>query len=356
MVPAEIPAEIHRSLLQPNRVHAVSPLPQGMSGARVFRCDGDQTLVLRCWPGSVKARRVREIHRVIAPTGSACDLIPEFKTDSANGETFVVDQAGAIWELMTWVPGSPLESDATISSIESGAAAIGQVHRQLEKFGFVSRPAPAIAERIERIAWLNERLPGCLQVNLDGRVHPSVSLPLSLAAERLKAKWVKTAHRFQAQLAPLGRQEVPLQYVLRDVHREHVLFSGEKVNGIIDFDALRIDSAAVDLARWVASFQAYQRNPDQTIRRVVAGYQSRETLPGGPAGKTGGREIDRVDGSATLSDFRTLIRTIADSSAWISLANWVIWLVDEKKQFPDFQRVARRVSWLVEAVDWQTND
>ena len=50
-----------------------------------------------------------------------------------------------------------------------------------------------------------------------------------------------------------ARITAPLQVCHGDLWHDHVLFSGEEVTGLIDFDAMKIDSRALDLARLLGS-------------------------------------------------------------------------------------------------------
>ncbi|WP_182864573.1 aminoglycoside phosphotransferase family protein [Rhodopirellula sp. JC639] len=376
-----IPAPLRKQLADQHGVHRIAPLPPGLSGARVFRCDGDETLVLRCWPLRTTPNRVREIHSVITAVASSFQLLPKYKAIDPRGLTFTVDASGAIWELATWMPGQPLAGDASLELIGQGARAIAGLHHALAQVhigDLKSRfhAAPAIAERLQRIAWLDEHLPRNLIIDLDGRVHPSVVGVLDRARRLLQQKWPTTAPRLSAALAPLARRRWPLQYVVRDIHREHVLFSGGQISGIIDFDALRVDTAAVDLARWTVGFDHYRGAPEAVIDQVLADYRAAATFASRPAGSHGDTppaapravvqpdSIDQADrivgrplgsetdyGASDAAEFRTLVLLIAESSLWISLANWVVWLVGESRQFPDLQLVSERLRRLIESVD-----
>ncbi len=132
---------------------------------------------------------------------------------------------------------------------------------------------------------------------------------------------------------------MPIQYVLRDIHRDHILFTDREPTGLIDFDAVRMDTPATDLARWVGSFHV-------------------------PPGKSGDREIEKV-WEAALAGFRDenslkscpqrdlnvgLARDLCFATTWISLANWLVWVLCQQRAFPAGQNaVARRIGDLVHA-------
>ncbi|MEQ8836919.1 MAG: phosphotransferase, partial [Lacipirellulaceae bacterium] len=82
--------------------------------------------------------------------------------------------------------------------------------------------------------------------------------------------------------------ELPLQWILGDVHREHFLFTNGQVTGLVDFGAVCVDSRVRDIARlldsialddperWEVGVQAYQQvsplTPDELA--VLAAFDS----------------------------------------------------------------------------------
>lgn len=337
-----IPSDVRQRLREKHGIAEVQPLAPGMSGALVFRCSGQPTRVLRRWPLNTTTARVREIHQQLVALSQRVDWIPKLIHIGFGRETFLLDASGGIWELASWMPGRPVSEDAPVETIGRGAASIAMTHDALLASGCWMNPAPAIVERLERLRQLRDALPVCFRGSLSGRVPPDVVNPLSTAINELQRFWPESLHHFETRLTPWSRTAVPVQYVLRDVHREHILFEGGRVRGIIDFDAMRIDTPATDLARWATSFQAFRQDPDGTLDRVVADYFQNRTFHT----SSGGERISPPRGS----EFRTLLTTLAEVSLWISLANWVVWLVNESRQFPDFQLVSQRIRRLTESV------
>ncbi len=210
-----------------------------------------------------------------------------------------------------------------------------------------SRPAPAVSDRLQRLTELRVALPSCFAADVRSRVPAELVEPVGSAVSVLQSAWPTVGVRLAGQLSPWSEKPVALQYVFRDVHREHVLFDGGAVRGIIDFDALRVDTPATDLARWASGFDAFRHAAGPTLDAVLAGYAEHRPFPlagGDPGGGDSGGLSPRG------SEFRTLLRTIAEASLWISLGNWVVWLVKESRQFPDFQLVSDRIRRLTESV------
>lgn len=329
------------------------PLPGGLSGARVYRCRDDQqsSFALKRWAMGSTARRVAEVHSVMKTAASACDLLPGYKTTS-GGETFVVDHDDAIWEMVDWINGEPLSMDASIQQVQAGAVAIADIHRTLKCQGEWWQPSPAIAERLSILENSRTWLPKALDCDLVGRVHPAVLEPVADACHLLRSRWGNAAAKFRDELSVRRQHKIPCQWVIRDIHRENALFgrsdqSGEllippktvekpeieAISGVIDFDAIRVETPAVDLARWVSSFSIYDQDAAAAIDSVLAAYLPRAPLSQG----------------TNATSLRKLVGLIAETSSWMSVLNWVRWLVVESRQFPDFQRVAGRLRRLVDS-------
>jgi len=110
-----------------------------------------------------------------------------------------------------------------------------------------------------------------------------------------------------------------------------VLFKNDEVSGIVDFDAVRSDTVATDLARWVGSFAESGVSPELLWDAAINGYASV-------------REISPCE--------QRLSGAIEQASWYIHLANWVTWIADESQNFP-FGMVAaqRRVTALLRRSD-----
>ncbi|MCO8121878.1 phosphotransferase [Stieleria sp. TO1_6] len=348
-----IPIDVKRRLLDLHQIRSVQPMPPGNSGAVLFRCQGDQAFALRGWPIETAVERVREIHQVISTAARSCTLLPQYASLPPDGPTYLVDRQGRIWELASWLPGQPFPYDATFEQIADGAAAIATVHRHLQPIGQSQRPAAAIDQRIRRTRQLSDLLPTLFDINLEGRLNPLVAGEVSTARELLRRNWHTSAQRILETLLPQASRPRGLHYVLRDIHREHALVVGGRISGIIDFDALRVDTPAADLSRWATSFSVFSQDSARTIDCVLAGYFGIQPLEQKPASAIV-TDFPPADTNVFGPDFRTLVETLATSSLWISLANWVVWLVIESRQFPDFQSVALRLRRLIDAAQRST--
>jgi len=333
----------------------LSQVSQGLSGGTVYRCSTDGgSFALKCWPAETTAQRVDEVHRVqrfaseqLSQTdGSAIKglgqslntLVPELRDLGKN--RYRLTLADRHFELATWMPGTAFGEPTTLASdpaefaivsvgvtsaIMAGAAAIARFHQATLGLGSEFSPAPAIIRRLQRLEELQRELPLAL-----ANSHVLIG-PAKLAAEYLTRHWHRLHRDSESLLRIWELKPVPLQWVLRDVHREHVLFENDKVSGIVDFDAVRRDTVATDLARWVGSFAESGAPPEVLWDAAIAGYASI-------------REISPCE--------QRLSGAIEQASWYIHLANWVTWIADESQNVPGGMVAAQsRVTSLLRRSD-----
>ena len=284
MIDGRVPSLVQRRLLRPYGILSAELLRPGLSGALIFRCrDGAGRLyALRRWPAGTRARRLAEIHHVVTVARQqGCHLVPRLfvaePLDTANahappGENWQAESDGYRWDLSDWMPGNPLKIDATSEQIGLGCAAIASFHRAVEGLGERRGCPPAVIARIRRSSELNRQLPTLLRATASMGSHlvlpqgnPELASAIGAALQLLRVHWTRVHAEIIRSMASYENIAVPVQYVLRDVHNEHLLFRSDQKTqlpettgptGLIDFDAIRMDTPMTDLARWVGSFAA----------------------------------------------------------------------------------------------------
>jgi Ser/Thr protein kinase RdoA (MazF antagonist) len=319
-------------------------IPQGLSGGSVYRCRTRFGLfALKRWPDQASAERIGEVHRVqqwvaqqlpfVPRLINACPEVSDRETDplalgTTNRET-ILKIDGAHFELSTWMPGKSWGGVGNTGGPESelfqalrlGADAIGRFHRQSEVLGRNEAIAPAVIRRIERLNQLQQQLPEAL--SRDTRLRGAASG----AVELLAKKWRLFHQVSEAQLSPWLTRPVPTSWVLRDVHREHILFEGGQVTGMVDFDAVNQDTTATDLARWVGSFADFGHPTASLWNAAMEGYTAQHTI--------------------TPCE-QELAGAIEEASWYIQLANWVIWTSKGNREIPGgLDAAERRVAGLL---------
>jgi Ser/Thr protein kinase RdoA (MazF antagonist) len=224
----------------------------GLSGARHWRLHADAgEWCVKAWPAAMTSavqlgfgHRLMELaHR--AGLGYVPRVLP-----TRSGATFV--EAGDwLWDVVSWQPGGPATPprDAQLASAGRALAEVHEIWAQaIRSHGL----CPGVARRSAALADFDS--------------------------------WCRTADPLLCRVADLVRQAapaclrelerwhsiaLPLSPCLCDLRREHVLFDGERVTGLIDFGAARVDHPANDLARYLAD--AVGSDPGQW-QRFLEGY------------------------------------------------------------------------------------
>lgn len=375
MNPYDVPASVVRTWFKRLDIRSVEPIRPGFSGAIVLRCTDarGERYALKRWPLGTTLQRICEVHHVISQARQfGCQLLPHLVPASTT-DTVTLASPGPVpatvliveiegwdgiecWELSVWIEGQTLAFHALPEQVAQGAAAIAEFHRAsigIKPPSFVNDEAtrragrhvssPSLVARLRRLEQLQVEVPQALAAPLPEGLGPELSAAIERARRVLRQRWTAIVPELGWELnRRLGVNVVP-QYVLRDVHREHILFSpglfspGEqaghdlRARAIIDFDALRLDCPSVDVARWVGSFYDVSGAKHQLLDAAVAGY--RQTW--------------------RLTDDQILVaRTLLQVSHWVNLGNWVTWIVLATRRFVnDELAIASRISEIVDQTE-----
>lgn len=242
----------HWPLPPPERIEPLGNAG-GFSGAELWRLTiGPAQFCLRKWPAGTSRERVETITRVlrhVAGYEQPLSFVP-IPLLSRDSRPFVAHEQRA-WTLSPWMPGAAV-ARPTLPQLRNAMQALALFHQAVADFPDHPRQAsgaPAtLAERQEKLS----------QLDLAPITSATIP-PIWTALDRHRDGVLAFLREFPAKqlLArfPAAEQiSVPLQLCLRDIWSAHVLFTGEKVTGLIDFDAMRVDSVALDLARLLGSY------------------------------------------------------------------------------------------------------
>jgi homoserine kinase type II len=112
---------------------------------------------------------------------------------------------------------------------------------------------------------------------------------------------------------------LPLQPAIRDIHHDHVLFTGDEVTGLIDFGAMRIDTPLTDIARLVGSLVGDNTPARRAAFNVYSEFR--------PLAEGDERLIDWLDGTALV----------------IAAHNWLRWLYIERRDMGPTAPIVQRI-------------
>lgn len=278
----------------------------GFSGAGVWKISSEAgTFAVRSWPnGGLSSGRIRGLHRLLEHLCSCGLKFVSSPVVSKAGAT-LAEVDGQRWQIEPWLPGEADRTDAISDErISNAMYALSEWHAVASTFRpttetrewFACRTeaaSPAVSERLRLTdRWLQQDLRF-----VSDRLQPISEF------DHLAARICRLA----AEALPLIRSDLlatsivrfNLQPCLRDVWREHVLFDGDEVSGIIDPSACRTENVATDLARLIGSFAGDDRKLWDT---AIDAYCSRRPL--------------------TLIEYQ-LVRTLDRSAVVLSPLTWL---------------------------------
>ena len=295
----------------------------GFSGARFWRIANDfGQFCLRRWPqGHPNSQRLALQHSVLRLAQSnAIDFVP-VPVPTVHGETWV-SAGGHFWELTPWMPGkADFNPEKKPKKLIAAMKALANFHvAVLEHPGGKTRDiAPSSLERCRLHEQLSREIP---------------AIHAALETQKFSDEFRAIAHEIVSGFAKssgvaddLRRAAmVPSQLgpAIRDIHDEHVLFQDDTVTGMVDFGALRIDSVAVDISRLLGSMAG---DIEASWQTGLAAYQSVSLI------------TDQTLRLVTIFDRSTVV---------LSGVNWLKWILLEKRQFDDFDRVLARLRVTVD--------
>jgi homoserine kinase type II len=293
----------------------------GFSGARFWRLKtAAGTLCLRRWPAEhPSSSRLAMIHAVlqhVAEVGVHTIPVPFPTCDS--GASFV-EHAGFLWELTPWMPGrADYHQAPSRNRLAAALEALGQFHQAAADFSG-NRPALTVAPAIQpRRKLLNDLLRDGLR-QLQSVLDTQPKSEILEIAKRITALFPCVAGQIERQLSVAEQLSVPTQPCIRDIWHDHVLFTDDRVTGLIDFGALKLDSVSTDLSRLLGSLAG--DDPEEWACGIAA-YQRTCRL--------------------AAEEFR-LIGVLDSSTILLSGMNWLRWIYLENRTFEDLADVTVRL-------------
>ncbi len=300
---------IHATLLEPVK-------SAGFSGAGVWRiasAQGKSYSVKRltnCAPDHLAWVHRVQLHTIVCD----CDFIarPQLTVD---GMSFIRDQGG-LWEVSTWMPGTAdytaRPSDARLSH---AMRSLAKFHQSAAQVNFDFRPSPGVKTRLDQLAKLKRTI---------AMIHSTPAQYPALRTTLRQLKQLPQDHllRWADAIASFEHQTLPLQPVIRDLRHDHLLFTEDRLTGLIDFDALQMETIAMDLTRCLGSIV-----PDDADRWDLALHAY-----------SGVRPIQTLE--------RELIGILDPINVVLSALNWIQWIVIDRRRFENKSAVETRLQQL----------
>lgn len=316
----------------------------GFSGSRVFavRRGSGAVFVLKNFPTATLSPHAAWVHGLMRHLRAAgVATVPEvvavrsdqLRSGAADCSTVAVDAKGVLWELVEFIPGSPRREP---TETEAATALIGLARLHVAAATLPgppprSAPSPGVARRIDQARRL-AAAPWHL-------LAPSAAaLPNDVVHERLlRACEIFLTGGGRAALDSLATHEpLPMlcQPVLRDLWSDHVLFADDgRLAGFVDFHAAGCDTPATDLARLLGSWDPSPGRGGMTLTEQWRG------------------SLEAYEAVRPLSPReRCLIPWLHATGVICGLDNWFRWLITDRREFDDMNRVLARLDRLLDAL------
>ena len=278
----------------------------GLSGALVWRVSlGGKTFCLKRWPREYPAPdELASVHGLLQHVAQLGFQIVPAPVITHSRQSFLHSD-DHLWELTPWLPGKPY--DRNQPSLERRIMAM----RYLAQFHLTanSHQAPTVgaAPGLQKRREILRGLHGGGLERLRQAIGAKRASELRIVAKEMLAAIERSLPTVLGELEQAADVPLPLQWCLRDVKCDHVLFAGERVSGLIDFGAAAVDSVAGDVARLVGSLVGDARNDWPPALEAYHACR--------PLSPDERRAIDYFDRGGTLA----------------AAANWLRWLFVEER-------------------------
>jgi len=305
----------------------------GFSGAIVERLEiAGQHFALRGWPqDALPAARIIGLHhlqRFLYDRGINQVSVPVM---TAEGQS-MIQHENRFWQLEPWMPGEAnfLEqpSDAKLKSVMQLLArlhlAAGQHVSSSDAAQWFSishsASSPTIIERLLLVEQWSDTNPQTIRRLID---HKKIPETVKESLRQILTQFLPKVRMIQSELREMLTCESTLQPSLRDLWSDHVLFTDDRVTGLIDFGACRSENPMIDLSRLLGSY--FIRDSD-SYRKAINWYD----------------EIRPVSSAE-----RKLFPVFDHSQRILAGLTWIEWLIFEGKQPEDWKSVQERLDQIV---------
>ena len=288
----------------------------GFSGADLWRIDSPAGgFALKAWPADWRSPAdLAWIHSLMIQA-AALPWMPRVMR-TADGATFVQSQ-GRLWEILTWMPGlADFTQSPSSARLEAAGAALAQLHKVWQPAPARSGVCPAVVRRLD--AWQTwTRL-----VQSGWRPAFTPQSPYQSIAEHLWQLVQRTIDEVPRLLGSWLHRELPVQPCVCDLWHDHVLFTGDRVTGIVDFGSVKLDHVAVDLARLFGSLAG---EDEAFWRTAISAYERVRPI--------------------SVEEY-VLIGSLDRTGVILAAANWLRWLFHDVRVYPQPMLVTARLDSL----------
>lgn len=254
----------------------------GFSGTVVYRITHlGQRFCLKQFRKGLDITRQSAINSLIRNTASSgIKFVPAPYLDSQGNTLF--EWADSVWQLEPWMPGIANFLQApSVDRLRSIGVAVARWHLAAHQIAGYSTASFFSNVRLETAPTVLDRL-RALMLILNSRLNSiEAAIMHDTNADWREAGMLITTHVRSAgpqllnDLSAAQHWQVPLQPAIRDLWHDHLLFEDELLSGLIDFNAMRVDTVAADLSRLLGSLAGSLAKYDEVL---LEAYESERKL------------------------------------------------------------------------------
>lgn len=284
-------------------IRTLTPVGGGFSGACVFRVEdlSGTAYALRRTPGAdaMPVERYCELLALLRDVSSSgCPFVPialqHHQSSLRIPETphllcFAnVDHSQTrirtrefVWQMEPWMPGEPSQGPPTLPQVESTLEALALFHKaavssvQARANNQTLRVAREISPGISRRLSIASELSNGLLARFVKAAASEPDPEFRSCARRLCAALEFWLPWLTKQLTAVAGVSCQLQPVIRDLWKPHVLFTEERVTGIIDLNAMATDHVGLDVTRL---FRSWYGADVIRVREAMNLFSARQSL------------------------------------------------------------------------------
>lgn len=304
--------------LLPAAIRNIVRCEGGLSGGEAWKIETDQACYcLKLMPPDFSVNRLLAAHHAANDRRQSGMKYLAAYLPAASGETYVQIHH-ELWELQTWMEGTPPEVPYMAAQKKAMFRAVAQFHALHESPPRETDVSPGLKTRIEkceqwRLKLLKDQYPSLRRFG-----HPQ----WKPALEQFLDSFADNHVRLGSLLLSLEHEPYLLEDCIADPRPENFRFAGDQLTGLFDLGSMRWDNIALDVSR-LASEVSENGDVDWQFA-----FQSME--PQRPV---------------TPSEERLAIALDAANVVLTGL-NWVQWLVVEGITFANVDHVSSRLAHL----------